>query len=341
MTPGSVSGSLDPALEATLVQQLHQKRAELEQAIQAVPDAAEMIRVLQQVDRVLDRVHTPAYGRCAVCNGPLTQDQLRENPAGEYCFCHPNEAQLRHLERDLGLAWRVQASLLPSPRFAVAGLEAHYRYLPFGAVSGDYLDLFPCDHGLCFVIADVSGKGVASAMVMAHLSATIRALVRESCCSVDLVASANRVLRENSLPSHYATLVAGKIFAGGEVELVNAGHCAPLAVRAGGGVEEIGSGGPPIGLGAIQQPAWETTRFHLQPDDTLLLYTDGLTEAENAAGDEYGVAGFAQVLAQHRMAPLGELGSAILASLNGFLGVAGRKDDLSLLAIRRTPAPVV
>ena len=330
-----IPATLDPGLEATLVRQLHQRKTELEQAIRAVPDAAEMIRVLQQVDRVLDRVHTPAFGRCAVCNGPMTDDQLLENPAAEYCFCHPNEAQMRHLERDLGLAWKVQSSLLPPPRFAANGLEAHYRYQPFGAVSGDYLDLFPCGGGLCFVIADVSGKGVASAMVMAHLNATIRSLVRASKCTADLVASANRVLRESTLPSHYATLVAGDLRPDGTVEIVNAGHCAPLVARA-GGVTEIASGGPPIRLGVMGDPVWETARIRLEPGDTLLLFTDGLTEAEDGDGNEYGVERLAQLLGRHRATPLGELGSEILADLGGFLGGAGRKDDLSLLAIRRT-----
>lgn len=326
--------SFDSSLESALVRQLHHRKAELERTIRAIPDATELLRVLEQVDRVLDRVHTPAFGRCAACQEHLTPDQLFEHPAAEYCLCRLDDAQQRHLERDLGLAWRVQASLLPEPQFAANGIEAHYRYQPYGAVSGDYLDLFPCGDGLCFVIADVSGKGVASAMVMAHLNATIRSLVRASKCTADLVASANRVLRESTLPSHYATLVAGELRPDGAVEIVNAGHCAPLVARA-GGVTEIASGGPPIGLGAMGDPAWETARIRLEPGDTLLLFTDGLTEAEDADGNEYGVERLAELLGRHRAAPLAELGSRILADLGTFLGGAGRKDDLSLLAIRR------
>jgi len=322
-----------------LKRQLEDRRDRLQTLITREGPDADFVRLLRQVDSVLARMDTEDYGICLVCQEPVSERDLLENPMLEYCLCELDASQQRALQKDLGLARRIQAGLLPNPELVAAGWEASYRYEPAGVVSGDYCDLWapPGDAGaMWFAVGDVSGKGIAASLLMAHLQSAFRSLVGAGLPLAELAVRINRQLLEAAIPTHYATLAFGRAGADGGVEIVNAGHCPPLIVRS-GAVERVAATGFPVGL--LSGKPYETTTVRLEPGHTLVLYTDGLSEARGAAGEEYGEERIERLLAERSggHAPHGIV-REMRTDLDAFLAGAARADDLTLLALRRAAA---
>ncbi|MDH3197939.1 MAG: serine/threonine-protein phosphatase [Candidatus Krumholzibacteria bacterium] len=323
-------------LEA-LRRQLEERQTRLRTTISNDGSEPHLVGLLLQVDSALDKLGTADYGRCLVCDEHVDDKELRHNPLLQYCLCTLTREQQRALEQDLELARRIQAGLLPDPRLRAAGWEASYHYEPAGMVSGDYCDLWrqPDDpNTVYFAVGDVAGKGVAASLLMAHLQASFRSLVGAGLPLAELVARVNEQLVRATIPTHYATLAFGRAGAGGEVEIVNAGHCPPLVVRA-GAVEALAPTGFPVGI--VSDRPYEVTRLELRDDDALLLYTDGLTEAERFDGDEYGQTRVEQLLSRRSSHTAGarQLVQAVRGDLEAFLGDAKRADDLTVMALRR------
>ena len=134
-------------------------------------------------------------------------ERLIANPLTRLCLDHLSPKEQRALEDDLELAARIQTGLLPQPSQKIDGWEIAYHYQPAGIVSGDYCDLISSDdQSLLFVLGDVSGKGVAASMLMAHLQAMFRTLISINLPLEEIVERASRVFCESTLPTHYATL---------------------------------------------------------------------------------------------------------------------------------------
>jgi sigma-B regulation protein RsbU (phosphoserine phosphatase) len=337
----SSSASPSASLQFKLRSQLSDRRLRLQRTISDVGQADDLVRLLNLVDSALSRIDAGHFGGCDVCHEEIEEQDLLDNPLAAYCLCKLDPERQRALEHDLSLAWRVQAALLPAPNLSAAGWRTHYRYLPHGPVSGDYCDLIASGANgaatLYFMLGDVSGKGVAASLLMAHLNAAFRALVPSHVSPHELVARANRLLAESTLASHYATLACGCAKAAGEVEIVNAGHCLPMVVRRGGAVETLSATGLPLGLGPSDGlgSGYSAQRVTLEQGDTLVLYTDGLTEAATAAEEEYGSARLTDLLARCCTATPQELVRQCLTDLDSFRNGQDRNDDLTILAIQR------
>jgi len=319
--------------------QLLDRRTRLQRSIGALGHPEDLIRLLGQVDAALDRMQAGRFGECSICHEALGEEELLATPLAEYCLCHLTPEKQIALQDDLDLAWRVQAALLPAPDLAAAGWQTHYRYLPHGPVSGDYCDLIAEDsgQGLYFALGDVSGKGVAASLLMSHLNASFRAFVQSGLAPQQLVDKADQLLSHSSLATHYATLVCGRAASSGDVELVNAGHGWPMIVRAYGEVEVLKASGLPVGLGVSgANPAgYMPQRVHLNPGDSLVLYTDGLTEAINTRDEEFGAARLAEVLAVARNDSPRGMARKSLDSVSSFLQDQQLRDDLTLLVLRK------
>lgn len=332
--------SLPTSLHFRLRSQLSDRRVRLERTITDVGRTDDLVRLLNLVDSALSRIESGHFGRCGVCEEDIDEQDLLDVPLAAYCLCELNPERQRALEHDLNLAWRVQAALLPTPNLSAAGWRTNYRYVPHGPVSGDYCDLIASGAGaeqsLYFMLGDVSGKGVAASLLMAHLNAAFRTLVQSHVAPQELAARANRLLSESTLASHYATLVCGRANAAGEIEIVNAGHCAPKIARRGGEVETVAATGLPLGL-APSGP-YATQSVTLRHGDTLVLYTDGLTETASAAEEEYGDARLTELLALCDAAPPHEMIRRCLSDLDAFRDGHDRSDDLTVLAVQRAPA---
>ncbi len=317
---------------AFLHSQLEERRRKLQAAMAVAPQNNGLAQLLRDVDSALERMDKGTYGLCDTCHESVEQDRLLADPLVRYCLDHLSDAQRVALQRDLELAAQVQRRLLPARDLRADGWATSYHYAPVGPVSGDYCDLIPSDGHLLFVLGDVSGKGVAASMLMTQLHALFRGLAGMSVPLGQMVAQANRMFCESSLAGQYATLVCGHAKPTGEVEIHNAGHW-PAVVIGRGGVLRVESTGLPLGM--FLDAEFSATRVQLAPGDTLFLYTDGLCEARDKSGSEYGVERVLQLVRQQAARPPAEMIAACLNDLGAFSTGAPRLDDLTLLAIRR------
>ena len=218
---------------------------------------------------------------------------------------------------------------------AISGWEISYHYQPAGMVSGDYCDVIKDDGHLNFIMADVSGKGVAAAMLASNLRAVFRSLIPLRLSVEDLMVRANRLFHESALPHQYATLVFGRTSNRGELELANAGHL-PVLLASKSGVKTFESNCKPLGF--FSDDKVDVVRAVLSPGDTVVLYTDGVSEASNRDGEEYGVDALRKLIAeQHPTCCPVALVKACKQRLAAFRGAEERADDETLLAIQYMP----
>jgi phosphoserine phosphatase RsbU/P len=319
----------------TVRDQLLDRRVRLEEVL-AKQESEQIYRLLSDVDQALERIEIGNFGVCEHCHGTVEEDRLMHDPLVTVCLDCFTPAQQRALESDLELAAQVQGSLLPPPDLNLPGWEICYHYRPLGVVSGDYCDfLSDGQGGLYFVIADVAGKGVAAAMLTANLRALFRALIPLGLPVDKLLAQASRLFRESTLPTQYATLIFGKATSAGELEIVNAGHL-PGLLAGKSTLQVFDSTSLPLGLFSEQEFAVTKTKF--APGDTLVLYTDGLSEAQNRAGEEFGLDAMQKLIQSGEEHCPKQLIQACRERVEKFRDGGDRQDDETLLAIQYWPA---
>lgn len=237
------------------------------------------------------------------------------------------------LQEEMRLAAEVQASLLPLAPPELPGWSVAGFCRPSRAMGGDYFDWEHAAGGLCLAVADVSGKGAAAAMLLA----AVRALVREHWGDANLAAAAERISRAvfDSVPSErYATGFLGRLHpATGELTYVNAGHLPPLVVRAGGQVEALPGGGFPFGL--LRHSPYTAGVTQLDAGDTLLVFSDGLTEAEGPGGAEIGSEPIVTIARQGRTLDARGLSQSIGRQVEALTNGRPSADDRTLLVVKR------
>jgi phosphoserine phosphatase RsbU/P len=321
------------AEDSMLHEQLLDRRHKLEDAISATGENEELLQLLQEVDAALKRIDNGIYGLCKTCKDPIERERLIADPLAQFCIDHLSPLQQRRLEEDLKLASLVQNGLLPKRNFRFDGWSVSYHYEAAGLVSGDYCDLINVtDSEIYFILGDVSGKGVAASMLMAQLHATFRTLISVGMQLDQMVERASRIFCETTLPMHFATLVCGKASITGEVEICNAGHLPPFILHK-GEVVKIDATGLPVGIFCNEHFSIE--KIQLSAGDTLLLYTDGLTEAQNASGIEYGSERLTKLASSYSSQSPQEMIEACLKDMNSFRAGVPKTDDLTLMALRR------
>ena len=325
-------GSMTAAEQTYLRTELEQRRTRLHEALQAPAADASLSQLLTDVDAALGRISEGKFGICESCHESIEADRLLADPLVRFCLDHLTSAEQRALESDLSLAARIQRGLLPNADLAPKGWSVRYHYQPAGMVSGDYCDLFETEGGLLLMLGDVSGKGVAASMLMSHLHATFRSLAEGGLPLDKMVEHANRIFCESTLAGQFATLVVGRVAHDGSVEFVNAGHLPVLHIH-GEGVTAKDSTGVPLGM--FLNTHFPVHRLTLARGDVLFLYTDGLTEAENRAGDEYGLERIRTLAGKNRGIEPEGLISKSLEDLVTFREGLKQTDDLTLLAVRR------
>jgi len=314
--------------------QLIERRGKLEAAIPMVSEREPLVHLLREVDTALDRMNKGTYGLCEVCHDPVERERLIADPLMTRCLDHLSLQEQADLQQDLDMARKIQSELLPKKKLKFGSWDVCYHYEAVGPVSGDYCDvLMTADEELIFLIGDVSGKGVAASMLMAHLHAMFRSLISVDLPFNQLMERANRVFCNSTMPTYFATLICGKADRSGNIELFNAGHCPPLWIRD-GGVEWIEATGVPLGL--FCSSPYQSRRIMMDPLDTLLLYTDGLTEARNGRDEEYGTERLAKIASESRRLPPETLVSACLVDLATFQSGVAKVDDMAAMVIQRS-----
>jgi phosphoserine phosphatase RsbU/P len=322
-------------VDASLREQLLERRDKLQVTAAVLGADAEFARLLDEVNGALARLDNGSYGLCEVCHDPIEPERLLADPLVRFCLGDLTPRQQQALEEDLELAVRIQRGLLPPSDFDAGAWQVAYRYQPAGFVSGDYCDLIKTDGGeLYFILGDVSGHGMAASLLMSNLQAMFRALIPVGLSLDKLMERASRLFCENTLATHFATLVCGKANGAGEVEICNAGHLPPLLIRQQeGACIKLDATGLPIGLFCDEQFA--TSKLQLATGDALLLYTDGLTETTDVGGAEYGVERLIKLLSPAPAASgPSELINACVHSLAEFRGERVSTDDLTVMAIK-------
>jgi phosphoserine phosphatase RsbU/P len=313
--------------------ELIDRRQRLETAAATLSGANDVARLLKEVDAALGRLNADTFGLCETCAEPIETERLLTDPLTRFCLDHLTPIEQRALEQDLELASRIQRELLPRPEARIDGWEIAYHYQPAGPVSGDFCDLIQGDQGQAyFLIGDVTGKGVAAAMLMSHLSAMLRTLVSVGLPLNQLMERASRVFCESTLPAYYATLVCARAASSGEIEICNAGHPPPLVIRA-DEIARLDATGLPIGLFCTE--SFSSTTVQLAPNETLLLYTDGLLEAQNPVGVEYGIERLCALVASVAHLQPKAIVDVCLRDLATFRGASASTDDLTIMVVQR------
>ena len=238
------------------------------------------------------------------------------------------------LENELRLARKIQVSLLPKHIPQPSGYRIYAANTPSRAVSGDYYQVVEREGECAVLIADVCGKGIAAALVTATMEAVCAVLLASGETAAGVFRSACRFLYQRTPPDKFATACLAVLdIASGEMEFVNAGHNPPVILRAGGEVEELGASGFPLGM--VPESDYEPARPALAPGDLLFLYTDGIVEAENMAGDQYGMERLVALCGREREGAPAELAAALEADLDDFTAGAPQGDDRTYVVVQR------
>ena len=207
----------------------------------------------------------------------------------------------------------------------------HALSVPATGFTGDFYAFVDSPTGLWFAMGDLTGHGLASAVLMAIVREELERII-DSCTSADpaeVVACLDRMMRVELPSNKFASLVVGKVAPDGSLQLVNAGHCHPLLIRKDGRVERVDPHGPVVGISPL--PCWGSGALHLEKGDRLVLYTDGLIEAASEAGEELGLD---RVAAIASTTPAEELPDRLLRTLRDFSPMP-QQDDVTIVVLAR------
>lgn len=323
-------------VDTILREQLLSRRDKVQHAVTRAKDPDHLQFLLEEIDSALAKMDDGSYGLCEHCHCPIEGDRLLADPMVRFCLCKLTDTERDALEQDLELAARVQRALLPSQSLVRHGWHVAYHYEPAGLVSGDYCDVIDAgDAGLYFMVGDVSGKGVAASMLTAHLHAMFRALISVRLCLREMLEHASRVFRGSTLPTQYATLVCGRALPDGTVEISNAGHPPPF-VTANGSVVPLDGANLPLGMFAEEE--FSVTQLRLNPGQNMVIYSDGVSEATDVSGAEYGSERIRKIIDCNRAVMTPALLAACRDDLMTFRGQAPRMDDVTFFVLGRSAA---
>jgi phosphoserine phosphatase RsbU/P len=242
------------------------------------------------------------------------------------------ERERQRLEQEIGIARDIQQALLPKnfrdyPHLTVSGIN-----FPCLAVGGDYFDVFPMgDNRTAFLLADVSGKGLGAALCTNLLQGALSGMTLGT-DPARVFNHVNRFLCDHSEIGRYATMFFGIVDEQGNLDYINAGHPSPFLIRRGVAEDIFNEGSYPVGL--VPEAEYTVVHLSLEAGDTLVLFSDGVTEAMDPSEQLFGVHRLREILNGHVQTPLEELQQAILQSVENFARGASQADDLTLLIVR-------
>ena len=233
-------------------------------------------------------------------------------------------------QREFEDARLIQRGLLPTVLPRVGGLDLAVTWQPANGVGGDCFDTLPFSRSLGIAIADISGKGVPAALLMSNLQAAVRAFAQESAEPSSVCASVNRLLCRNMASGRFATFCYARIEPdAGRLVYSNAGHNPPIVVRAGTTTTALSEGG--MVLGIFPDNVYAQAEASIAPGDRVVFYTDGITEARNPEGEEYGEERLAAAASAARASTVEQMKDALFADVTRFS--AGKFDDDATLIV--------
>lgn len=286
------------------------------------------VPVIHELGEVLTKIDHGTFGRCAICGEDVEQERLELDFSTSVCLDHYTELERRELERDLELAAKIQQQLFPNSTPAIPGVEVAAHAVPAHFVSGDYYDFFTTrDLAQGLVVADVMGKGVAASMLMANLQASIRILGPEYEQLHQLTARLNELFRRNLKLVRFITLFLAAIDTENKLlRYCNAGHNPALLLESSTGTSHwLRPTGPAIGV--LSESTYHSDFRPYHKGDILIVYTDGIVEANNGEGR------LKRYVECNQDQPAGQLLAGLWQEVEQFAD-KGVVDDTTLVVVR-------
>jgi serine phosphatase RsbU (regulator of sigma subunit) len=248
------------------------------------------------------------------------------------------EEENQRMDRELEQARQIQMRLVPAGPLVVGPWQAVGRVVPARIVGGDAFDFRALGEGrLGIAIADVSGKGVPASLLMANLQALLWAFCNGRRPIREAIRFINESVVRSAAGSKFITLFYGEIDpAAGTVSYVNAGHNFPMLRRRDGRVEELREGGLPLGI--VEDTDYEQGVAQFQPGDSLMMYSDGLSEAMDPRSNEFGEDRLRALWGEHGARPPHEVIDLLLERISAFRGPASQSDDMTVVVVGAHPA---
>ena len=245
---------------------------------------------------------------------------------------HKDAIEKERIERELEVAAAIQRQILPRDLPVVAGLEIAAKNVPTRQVGGDYFDFFPLSGGrLAFLVADVSGKGVPAALLVSTVHAAVHLQIDDARTVAELIGRIDRHLQKYAATRKFLTCFFGLLEPdSGTLRYVSAGHNPALLRRASGAVEQIKATGVPIGM--FPNASWREETVAMERGDLLCVYSDGITEALDAADEEFGLDRLSRLMSAD---PTGAICQRVFDAVAAFAGDVPQYDDQTLLLLRR------
>jgi sigma-B regulation protein RsbU (phosphoserine phosphatase) len=337
---------MEQEIVETVKKGLEETRQHLTEWIDVTPDPKKQVQCcsedaacvdehLHVIDKSLEKISEGTFGICEVCHENVDDQLLRMDYTSTVCLGHFTEAELRQLESELELSQIVQRGLLPQAAPEIPGLSIAAFSRPAQIVSGDYFDFVQFrdgSHGI--VLADVSGHGVSAGMMMSSLQTAFHTLVPLSDSPLDVLERINHLYAHNIKFTTFVTIFFGKFDASTRLfTYASAGHNSGYVFRPASGREILlHPTGPAIGL--MEGFNVHLERIQLERDDTVVLYTDGVTEASNGGAEQWSLDGLAEVVRRHHTLPPEQLVQRLLLAVNEFTRGAALIDDATLIVGR-------
>lgn len=293
---------------------------------------------LSHLDEVIEKVDQGKLGECVICHQEVDDQLLELDYTACVCLAHFAEHEVRQLERELELAVLVQRALLPETLPELTGFELAVFTRPAQIVSGDYYDFLRFKDGRTgLVIADIAGHGVSSGLLMASVQTALRTLAPASASPLDVMRQIDHLYSRNINLTSFFSLFLGKFTEDGQLEFCNAGHNPPILfhpkdISGKQPVEYLDPTGAAIGL--VEGLPFQSKTIGMRPGDILVLYTDGLSEAVNAYGEQFGVEGIIKCLQRATAHSAHGLIHQLHHDLVGFSAGQSQADDITIVVCK-------
>jgi serine phosphatase RsbU (regulator of sigma subunit) len=292
---------------------------------------------------VTDKVFGIIYADSPIAEGRFTEDHLKVlTTLASVAAIRVENARLiearlerERFERELALASEIQQRFQPTAPPHVKGYELQGISFPCYEIGGDYYDFIEREDGrLVIALGDVSGKGTAAALLMSSLHAAIHAQSASHDSLVATISAVNKYLANNIPTNRFVTLFYAELDPeSGALSFLNAGHNPPLIVHAAGTVEQLASGGLPLGIKPDAE--YREGRTQMQKGDVLVIYSDGVTEAQSPTGEEFGATRLYEVVSRNIEASAAGIRDRIESSLTKFAQGTSAADDITLVIVKR------
>ena len=296
--------------------------------------------LLSDIDQALGRVTNESFGECVVCKGEVELNRLEVQPVRQVCLSCISEEERTTLENELTVASRIHRALLPQSYEKIDGLELAVKSFAVGSIGGDYYDFLPSINGSGsrIVIGDTMGKGLPAGLLMANLQGALRIYGEQHDSPAALVTRLNQWLCRNIPVTKFVSLFCARVensnSKDARIVYTNAGHPQPIMVRNNGSVELLESNGGILGV--HEQFTFEESSIPFSPGDMLVLYTDGITEAENFHGAMFGEERLTEYFKNRKDESFDNILDILLSEIQSFSEKPDLEDDTTVIALRKS-----